>query len=66
MEQNDTFKSVEAKIKKLEDQLSLCDETIKQCEQSGMQRGEGRGRKEGLRSSTLIHHIIRKGCRERH
>ena len=43
MEQNNIFKSVETNIKELEHQLSLCDEIIKQSQQSGMQRGEGRG-----------------------
>ena len=43
MEQNNIFKSVETNIKGLEHQLSLCDEIIKQGQQSGMQRGEGRG-----------------------
>ena len=73
MEQNETFKSVEAKIKKLEDQLSLYDETIKQCEQSGMQRGEGGrgkgrgGREEGVEIKyPYSSHVIRKRDIEEH
>ena len=40
MEQNNIFKSVETNIEGLEHQLALCDEIIKQGQQSGMQRGE--------------------------
>ena len=65
MEQNETFKSVEIKMKGLEHQLSLCDETIKQCEQSGIERGEGEGE---VRESSTQHpyslYFIREGSRE--
>jgi hypothetical protein len=35
MEQSEGFKSVDSKLKSLEQQLSLCDKTIKDFEQSG-------------------------------
>jgi hypothetical protein len=35
MEQSEGFKGVDSKIKSLEEQLSLCDKTIKDFEQSG-------------------------------
>ena len=57
MEPNNIFKSVETNIKGLEHQLELCDEIIKQGQQSGMQRGEGRkgkGREGGDQATLFI------------